>query len=735
MNPGTLRQRLDLPRTLPNLTAGLISGVISVVISISFAVLIFSGPLADRVGNGIGLVLLGGTLISAIVALMSSLSITMAGPQDSPAAILALTAAALIGTLAATATHETVYVTVVAAIALSSILTGAFFLALGRFKLGRLIRFIPYPVIGGFLAGTGWLLVQGSLSVIINQPLTVATFSQLLQANLMIIWVPAAVYAVTLLIILRRYTQFWIMPALLLAGFVTFYAWLMLTGTSVAQAGARGLLLGPFPQGGLWQPLTPADLAKVDWLAIAGQFDKLATVLIIGAVSLLLNASGIELATRRDLDLNRELQAAGVANLAAGLVGSPIGYHYLGDTVLAQRVGAQGRLAGLTAATVCGVTLLFGSSLLAILPRPVLGGLLLFLGLSFLVEWVYDAWFKLPRLDYCLVLLILFVVGAVGFLEGVGVGILIAIVLFVVQYSRINVVKHAFSGAIFHSAVDRPLAQREQLRAQGDQLYVLQLHGFIFFGTSYSLLNQIRQRLADTRLPPLRFVALDFSRVSGFDSSAMSSFVRLKQLAEMNQIRLVFTHLSADMERQLTRTVVVNDAVLRIFPTLDYGLEWCEDQMLEAEPVTAEMPHSVESQLAEILRTAHDVERFMCYLDKEEAPAAHVLIHQGAPADCIYFLATGSATAHFELPDNRTVRLRTMRCGTVIGEVGLYQDSVRTASVITDQPSLLYRLSAASIERMEHDDPDLAVALHHFIARLMADRLAENNYTLIAVLD
>jgi sulfate permease, SulP family len=735
MNLGTLRRRLDLPQTLPNLTAGLISGVISVVVSISFAVLIFSGPLADRVGSGIGLVLMGAALISAIVALMSSLPISMAGPQDSPAAVLALTAAALIGTMAATATHETMYVTVVAAIALSSLLAGAFFLALGRFKLGRLIRFIPYPVIGGFLAGTGWLLVQGSLSVIINQQLTIVTFSQLLQADLMVIWVPALVYAVILLIVLRRYTHFWIMPALLLAGFVTFYAWLMLTGTSVAQASARGLLLGPFPQGALWQPLTPADLAKVDWQAIAGQFDKLATVLIIGTVSLLLNASGIELAARRDVDLNRELQAAGVANLAAGLVGSPMGYHYLGDTVLAQRVGAQGRFAGLTAAAVCGVALLFGSSLLAILPRPVLGGLLLFLGLSFLVEWVYDAWFKLPRLDYCLVLLILFVVGAVGFLEGVGVGILIAIALFVVQYGRINVVKHAFSGMIFHSAVDRPLTQREQLRAQGNQLYIMQLHGFIFFGTSHSLLDQIRQRLADTRVPPVRFVALDFSRVSGFDSSAMSSFVRLKQLAEMNQIRLVFTHLSADMERQLARTMAVNDAVLRIFSTLDYGLEWCEDQILEAEPVSAEMPHTVESQFAAIVGAAPAVERFMRYLDKEEVPAAHVLIHQGTPADCIYFLAAGSATAQFELPDNRTVRLRTMRCGTVIGEVGLYQDSVRTASVIADQPSLLYRLSAASIEQMEHDDPDLAVALHHFIARLMADRLAENNYTLIAVLD
>ena len=125
----------------------------------------------------------------------------------------------------------------------------------------------------------------------------------------------------------------------------------------------------------------------------------------------------------------------------------------------------------------------------------------------------------------------------------------------------------------------------------------------------------------------------------------------------------------------------------------------------------------------------------MNYLEKREVGQDYYLVQQGEPSDDLYFIESGSATAQFELEDGRTVRLRTMHGGTVIGEVGLYLDSIRTASVVTTQPSTLYRLSASAIKHMEEQDPEEAAALHRWVARLMAERLAENNDTLVAVLD
>ena len=65
-----------------------------------------------------------------------------------------------------------------------------------------------------------------------------------------------------------------------------------------------------------------------------------------------------------------------------------VGYHALSLSTLSYRIGARGRLPGLVAGAVCAVMLFAGSALLAFFPKPILGGLLFFLGLDFLVEWV-----------------------------------------------------------------------------------------------------------------------------------------------------------------------------------------------------------------------------------------------------------------------------------------------------------------------------------------------------------
>ena len=174
-------------------------------------------------------------------------------------------------------------------------------------------------------------------------------------------------------------------------------------------------------------------------------------------------------------------------------------------------------MVGLISASLCGAALFLGGSLLAFFPKPIAGGLLLYLGLSFLVEWLYDGWFKLPKTDYFLVCLILFIVGVFGFMEGVGVGVLVAIVLSVVNYSRINVVKHTLSGTHCQSNVDRTLSHKKLLDVKGEQIYVLKLQGYIFFGTANNLLDQIRRRTDEEHLAALDDILLSrFSFAKSF---------------------------------------------------------------------------------------------------------------------------------------------------------------------------------------------------------------------------
>ena len=730
-----LREDLRPDRLVLAVIGGLVVGVVVVIVAISFGALVFSGELADFTSRGIGFGLLAAAVLGAVVALGSSFRGMVATPQDSPAAIMALIAASIAAALPITAPREQVFATVVVAVALTSVLTGVFFFALGSFRLGGLVRFIPYPVIGGFLAGTGWLLVKGSFGVMADVPLGFNQLSVLLQWELVRRWLPGVILGLLLFFLLRRFSHALILPGLLLASVGAFYLLLLASGTPVAEARDQGFFLGPFPEGGLWRPLPPALLADVEWPLIAGQAGSLAAILIVGVVALLLNASGLELAVERDVDLDRELRLGGFANVLAGLGGGLQGFQTLSLSALGHKLCAESRVVGLVSAGLCAGTLALGGSVLSYFPKPSLGGLLLFLGLVFLVEWLYDAWFKLPRGDYFVVLMILLVIGTVGYLESVGVGIVIAVVLFVVNYSRIDVVKHALSGGDHPSNVDRPRRHRRLLQEEGDQQLILELQGFLFFGTADNLFQQVRRRSSDAALAALRFVVLDFRQVSGLDSSAVLSFVKLKQLAQSQGFVLIFAHCSGEIRDQLEKGGLADDGeTIHSFPELDRAVEWCENQILLAGGADLDGEvRPLQETLAEAL-PGLDPELMARYFERQEVEAGHYLMHQGEDPDDLFFIESGQVTVEMELEDGGSLRLLTIGAGSVVGEMELCMGQPRAASVIAERPSVVYRLTGATLERMEAENASVATAFYKHVSRLMAERLVINNRTLRALL-
>src|SRR5262249_34399759 len=268
-------------------------------------------------------------------------------------------------------------------------------------------------------------------------------------------WLPSIAFGLLLTILLRRYHHSLLLPGLLAGGIALFYAIVVVSGVGVEAASSQGFLLGPFPGGALWRPLSAADLGPIGWGALRGSIGSIAAVTVLAAISILLNASSLELATEEEIDLDRELRGTGVANLVAGAVGGVVGYLSLSESTLNYKIGARSRAAGLVCALLSAIILVSGPAVLSYFPKPVLGGVPVVLGFSFLLETICDAWLRLPRGEYALVLLILFVVVMVGFLEGVGVGIVISSFLFAVNYARIDVVKAATTGARLRSKASR----------------------------------------------------------------------------------------------------------------------------------------------------------------------------------------------------------------------------------------------------------------------------------------
>jgi SulP family sulfate permease len=717
----------------------LVTGIIEVATSAAFAALIFSGDLAAYIPRGIGLMLVGTMVFASLTALFSSLPGLVAGLQDNAVAILALISAAIVNQMPALATHQEKFATVVVAIALSSLLTGVLFLSLGQFRLGNLIRFIPYPVIGGVIAGSGLLLTFGAISVMTGVPVSLFHLHPIIQPGLWVKLLPGLLFALFLLVALRHRNHVLILTGTLIAAIVVFYILLGLTNTSIAKAIEQGWLLGALPANGgrLWQPLGFSDLAQVNWLVIGHQIGSLSVIAIIGVIAILLNLTGIELATGQNVDLNRDLKAAGIANLVAGLGGSMVGWHTLSDSTLIYKMGARSRLVGFVLAAVCGIVLWLGGWLVLYFPNPVLGGLLLFLGLDLLVTWVYDAWFKLPITDYLIMILILIGINTIGFLEGVCIGLVLAIVLFIVDYSRINVVKHTLTGTTFHSNVSRPRLYQQLLRRKGDWLYILELQGFIFFGTAQKILDMVRQRIDNRDLPPVRFLVLDFRPVNGFDSSALFGFAKMKQLTHARGITLVFTSLSPKMQRQMEKEILREgeEDSLQVFADLDHGIEWCEDQMIASfESLDfGSTPSTLMKQLEKALPSSVSAAELMTYFEEKKAEQGEYVIRQGDDS-ALYFIETGQVTVQLEGNDDKIIRLRTMRSGTVVGELGLYLDRKASASVIADEPCTLFYLPAKKLKEMENNAPEIASAFHKFLAGILSERLIDTNDTLEALI-
>lgn len=243
--------------------------------------------------------------------------------------------------------------------------------------------------------------------------------------------------------------------------------------------------------------------------------------------------------------------------------------------LLNYKAGASHPLSACVVAGVCGAVLLFGSTFLSYFPKAVFGGLLLYLGLSLLVEWIYSAWFKLSRFDYVLVIIILIIIANWNFLVGIGAGVVISCFIFIFNYSRNPVIKYTLSGALHQSNVGRSPPQQRLLHQEGNQIYVLTLQGFIFFGTANTVLEQVRQRLQDLNLPKLRFLVLDFRLVNGLDSSAVLSFVKINQLAQKQSFHLVFTSLDSIVQQQLQQGECLEpqNTLCQVFLDFDRGIE------------------------------------------------------------------------------------------------------------------------------------------------------------------
>jgi SulP family sulfate permease len=428
---------------------------------------------------------------------------------------------------------------------------------------------------------------------------------------------------------------------------------------------------------------------------------------------------------RRDISLDKELREHGWLNIASACLGGYLSLVSVSRSTVLLDCRVRTRAAGLLCAFICLVALAGASWLLAGIPKVVLAGFLLYLGLAILWEWVIDVRPDVARFDWLLIITILGITATIGFTVAVFAGIVISCLNFALNYSRVGVVQHDLDGASLRSTVQRPASHRAILAREGSRIRVLVLRGVIFFGTASALLERMRAFLQPAGPGRgLRVLVLDFSHTASADSSAGFTFTKIAQLAEGGNVRIIVSGLGEGTRSAVTRGM----PQAGIAGSLDEALDRAEHLLLEAQgehPLAACEP--IRPWLEQALGGADHAAIVQPLLQRRAVAAGQVLMRGGDDSDATLFLVESgrfSVTVP-GLAEGR--RLATLMAGAIAGEMALYGDAQRSATVTAEHDSVVWALGHDALASLHASAPETAMRVHAFIVRTLAERVRQAN--------
>ena len=708
-----LRADISAGKTVASLSAGLTSGLGLIASQVAFATFIFSGALAPYTSQGVGLVLFGNFAACLIIAMASGYRGAIAGL--SPALVIGM--AAFGSTM--DAEGDALFVTVSGALILSAVATGVSCLTIGRYRLANLLRFIPYPVSAGFVAGIGGAVCLAAMSLMGVKP-DWRAIPELADPSTLWRWGPGAVYGIVLYLAMKRWGNALILPVSVAVAVGGFHLALAGLGISGAEAREADLLLTSTADGDLWPALSLTDAMRVDWTAMGGQVPNMLALILVAFICVVLNLAGLETAANQELDWDREFQTGGLATVVAGLGGGTVATVVVPASLRSKLLGANTRLTGIVAALVIGAALLFGDGMLEFVPAPFVGGMLVFAGVGMLDQGLVRSRRRLPVYEFGIIVLIFAAIIAFGLLEGIGVGMLATLVFFAGRLSRVSPIESRFTARERHSSKARSVPERAILSDEGDRVHAYRLRGYIFFGSATPLADRLRESLNEPSRPDC--LLLDFANVSGFDFSAVNVLSRVLHMATRLGVRVVLSAPPDALKAGLAGNLPVPVfAEMAVEPNIDLALERCEDAVVSAWKANASKSDLQRTLLLE--QAADDLVRHLDrqivfedliedlgnWLEGRDYSSGETIAGEETTRADLQWLVSGRATAC----DAAGARLYQCEPGDAVWPTGAREESV--AAVVADEACRTAVLTAESRRWLETNRTDLALKLYRYL--------------------
>mgnify|MGYP003385092691 CR=1 FL=1 len=624
------------------------------------------------------------------------------------------------------------------------ILTGLIQLLLGFIGVGRMIRYIPYTVVSGYLSGVGLIIIGSQLQKFAGAPSGTLWWQAALTPEL---WdmrsITVGLATVIVALLAPRITR--AIPGTILGIIAGVLAYLALANTDASMMTLTGnkLVLGALGASGegyistiagRWQEIGGLKLSQ-----IAGLFGGALTLAALLSIDTLKTCVVMDQMTRTRHEPNRELFAQGLANITSATLGGLPGSGTMGATMVNLSSGAQTRVSGITEGVLVLIAALALSAFFAWIPIATLAGILIVIGLRMIdTKPLRFLESRATVFDFAVVVAVIGVALTVGLIAATGTGVALSILLFVREQVGGSVVRRKSFVSQRSSTWYRPEAEMRLIAQQGDKAIVFELQGSLFFGTTYELYSALEPEIK-TR----DYVILDLRRVQSVDITAAQMLNQVRDVLRERGVPLLLSNVREHLPngrnlREFFQQTGLTDSsgAVQIFPTIEAAIEWVEDRLVGeiAHPVSEEAPlHLQEMDLFQGRKdeTMADLEARM---EQRSCKAGEPIYSIGDQGRELYLIRRGETRIMAPISGSRQLHhIATFGRGDFFGGLAFLDGRPRGDNAIAHTDIDLFVLSLDQFNQLADQHKKLAFQLITAISRTLAQRLrhADGERTLL----
>jgi len=727
-----LRDKL-LPNLRGDLSGALAAAIITLPMSIGYGIIAFA-PLGVEFAPKAALLGVYSAVFCGILAgAFGGTPIQISGPKAPLTLVLGTFVAGMSAKLSVLPQAALQPETLIGLGAVCVMIAGLCQVIFGSLGAGNLVKYVPQPVVAGFMNGIAFLLIVKQMRPIFGVKGNMS-FTDILQHPDLINPLTTVVGLVTIATIFaaRRYIKR--VPASLTAlgvGSVLYYGLVYFGGDK-----ATGNVIGHLDMG------LPAPDAIFQWFPALEKFpysvllpELLATGFIIGLLasmeSLLASVVSDNLTGLRH-NSKKELIGQGLGNMACGLFGALPAAGSIPRSMANYKAGGRTWVSGMLCAVIIFLLIVFLAPAVGKIPLAVIAGIIFVVGVALFDRWSLNLLkrlltsFKFRKeviLDLVITLIVAIVTVSINLIAAVAVGIMIASAMFIVRMGR-SIIKRKYFGNQFHSRKMRSIEDAEALEKTGDRIVIIELQGPLFFGSAENLAAEIEGMLSKTQ-----YCILNLKRVNDIDSTGANIIFQIKKKMESENKYFLLSQLRENPTLWHYLEVMHVDRLLKnriIFPDTDAALEWAEDHLLGQIHKDEKSNQKVHLSQFELFRdfSAEELNTMQTKLALKAYGKGQQVFNEGDDGRDLYLLTKGSMTVTIHLPErNRQKRIFTYTPGIVFGEMAFLDGSIRSASVWAHEDSEVLWLSLQQFRALREERPEIATKLIMNIALELSRRL------------